>query len=952
MSLLQTLSFKGPITSCEFFNENILLIGSGPYLSLVNADTFEIIHQSKCLEYRIICGILIHKSLICVYGEKAFNICELNADLNGIRILNERFQQLDDLIWTIDWLNSDKLMIVCAHNQFIVYNLKEKFIEKCVFCSQKCMIYSAKILNFNDFDTIMIASGTIFNRILIWNSTNGSIACTLDGHQGVIFSIGFDTKTNYLYSVSDDRSVIVWKLDSINDEKSIDGKLCSKFFGHEARVWKCVWFETDKGEAFLCSIGEDLKCCIWSLNENKLFYRFNTIRKGSKNIWSVCINKNNYSLITGWQDGGLRKYELKWYLGLGLDDLAINKNLNELMIKYEFEKDYARTIELNDNLIICCTNNGFVYSICGREDQKCILKDENLKSYNCMAKIEKYLAIGSGNGKIFFIENSELRKCFDCCEIELSYDSLLKDEKPTKFKIFSLLWQNQVDSKDLYLLASFTFLNGLLHVYRFNSDTFELELKSRLTLPDSKHRWPTSFLITNNYIFTGDKCGNLSLYKNNQELGLKSPLQTISHISKQNSSINGLYFKQSNQLICCSNDGFYYLFKIDDNSLEMINKYEINSSIDLLQALIFDESKSFDIEQNLLLALCFYGDKFLLWSFNLNRSIVEIRCGGANRSWSYEFRKLNDSNYLFKLIFLKQKSIVEFSKTFHVNELGSCMTKVNHLQQVFHGNNISSCLYFNKTYLITGSEDTQVIVNKCDQQLSHNYHLQGHDSVIKCMSLRVLDKYSSLLVTAGGKANMKLWKIKINDEEIIEQIILICEFKRFTKNKRQSIDLESNPDIRFMDCDIYSLDNFEFFIYFACSDGLIRIFKYTLNSKKIILTDNCQYDRCLLCLKYLDLKAGSFIICSSTDGHLIFYKLENHLFSTDKSPWKIIKSVHQSGINSFDIWTKNENEILLATIGDDSTLNILNLSSIELNSQNLIKKEMAHSSSIMGGYSK
>ena len=249
----------------------------------------------------------------------------------------------------------------------------------------------------------------------------------------------------------------------------------------------------------------------------------------------------------------------------------------------------------------------------------------------------------------------------------------------------------------------------------------------------------------------------------------------------------------------------------------MINKYEISSSIDLLQALVFDDNneyQKFDIEQSLSLALCFYGDKFLLWSFQLNRSIVEVRCGGANRSWSYMLIKLNDTEYLFKLAFLKQKSIVFFCKKFHINELGK--TKMNHLQQVFHGNNITSCLYFNKSYLLTGSEDTQIIVSKIDGQLAHGHHLQGHDSVVKCMRMINVDEKTSLLVTAGGKANMKLWKIIVNNENnCIKQIIQVSEFKRFTKTTQ-------NLDIRFMHSDIYSADNFDFFIYFACSDGFIR----------------------------------------------------------------------------------------------------------------------------------
>jgi hypothetical protein len=45
-----------------------------------------------------------------------------------------------------------------------------------------------------------------------------------------------------------------------------------------------------------------------------------------------------------------------------------------------------------------------------------------------MAKNERFLAIWSGNGKIFLIENSELWKCFDCCEIEFNHDCLLKNK--------------------------------------------------------------------------------------------------------------------------------------------------------------------------------------------------------------------------------------------------------------------------------------------------------------------------------------------------------------------------------------------------------------------------------------------------------------------------------------------------------------------------------------------
>ena len=138
---------------------------------------------------------------------------------------------------------------------------------------------------------------------------NGSIYAKLDGHQGVIFNISF--QKNFLFSVSDDRSINVWKFDVVMDTtKGIQIKtsdLYTRFYGHDARVWQCACL-TDKNTniQYAISIGEDLNCCLWNLNEKVLVYRFKAMRKGSKNIWSLCVNEDKLEVITGWADGGLR----------------------------------------------------------------------------------------------------------------------------------------------------------------------------------------------------------------------------------------------------------------------------------------------------------------------------------------------------------------------------------------------------------------------------------------------------------------------------------------------------------------------------------------------------------------------------------------------------------------------------------------------------------------------
>ena len=75
------------------------------------------------------------------------------------------------------------------------------------------MLYSGDI----DIERGLVAAGTVFRMLLVWNSANGDILHKLKGHTGVIFDTYFlkaKEEGIYIGSVSDDRSVRVWKDDS------------------------------------------------------------------------------------------------------------------------------------------------------------------------------------------------------------------------------------------------------------------------------------------------------------------------------------------------------------------------------------------------------------------------------------------------------------------------------------------------------------------------------------------------------------------------------------------------------------------------------------------------------------------------------------------------------------------------------------------------------------------
>jgi hypothetical protein len=688
-------------------------------------------------------------------------------------------------------------------------------------------------------------------------------------------------------------------------------------------------------------------------------------------------------------------------------------------------------------------------------------------------------------------------------------------------KIFNLIWFTYQDSEAqtnrYFLLACFSLLNGLTHLYEYDKTTGQLKLVARLYLPQAQHRWLTSFCIisirnqiktdsdilhddeSNSqneslplesephtkkeeiYLIGGDKCGNLHLYKiehdktdsqDDEEIDSKrfkqiKPIESHSNTTKENSSISAIYSKETNNsnfdenlldfyVICCCKDGFYRLFEFnsgyfessrdanDSNELEddddgdspvrkqtiankvqdskscmlkIVNKFQINSYIDIIEQFVFEkeagttnfdltssllnkltqkkiknsESQSFDVESCLKLALCFYGDKFVLWNFQLNRLLFEFRCGGANRSWDFEFSSTNvkhDTNedmLVFRFFYIKNKCIGEARKWLGRSEIERPFNQeTNHLCQVFHGNTITTCKFLaSGNHLLTGAEDTQLIVtnieNKShDLKIAHAFRLQGHDSVVKCVDFIRLNDHELLLVSAGGKANIKLWKVMLETSQTstpeVNRIIQLCEFKRFLNRRNRkpnanlassstsqsqasekpwlNVDLKSNPDVRFMDVCIFESgesNTNEFIMCFACSDGYVRVFRFLLDAAKLYLVNKYAHNKCLLCLRRLIVSERTFLLGVGTDGSLLIWPL--NLTDEDVKCQKI-QDINQSGINDLAIW-QNDNDLIVATVGDDTRISILSVgfnAEGECSGKFLVKQDMAHASSIISEF--
>ena len=110
-------------------------------MTFINALKYRVIHK-------IVFGPLVNGSdhkLICVVGQKALNVLRLNEDWRFEGVLNDQYIEMTDWIFDVYWLSncnneSEYLVAIGAHNQAIFYNWKQRVVEKCVYCSQKCML--------------------------------------------------------------------------------------------------------------------------------------------------------------------------------------------------------------------------------------------------------------------------------------------------------------------------------------------------------------------------------------------------------------------------------------------------------------------------------------------------------------------------------------------------------------------------------------------------------------------------------------------------------------------------------------------------------------------------------------------------------------------------------------------------------------------------------------------
>jgi len=219
----------------------------------------------------------------------------------------------DDWIWDVRVLDIDTegtctLVVGTGHNCVITYSvplavdgvddeasvsaLPAATVAHTLRSTVVCLLYSCSFCTCHP-DCRVVASGTVFNKVLLWSygaGATGLPAAELVGHTGVLFRMEWSHDGACMLSVSDDRSVRFWSC--LDDEELARPDLGARCvgggvatadpaahptqhlvsdlshahyregwagFGHAARLWSAKF-----SPRCVVSCSEDTVVCLWS----------------------------------------------------------------------------------------------------------------------------------------------------------------------------------------------------------------------------------------------------------------------------------------------------------------------------------------------------------------------------------------------------------------------------------------------------------------------------------------------------------------------------------------------------------------------------------------------------------------------------------------------------------------------------------------------------------------
>ncbi|XP_029118842.1 uncharacterized protein [Elaeis guineensis] len=419
----------------------LLLAGTGSQLLVYDVESGNLLNSFHVFEGVRVHGISLRSPdskeesfspdvacfFIAVYGERTVKLFLLRVDAvsssrvgDGVGVglkLVCRLPAFDHWVLDACFLKEDGILVLgLSDNSVALWDLSMSNVVSRVKSSERCLLYSMRMWG-DSMKTLRVASGTIFNEIIIWkliphaplplsksakeSYNHSSLGHTktwlpdqqymavhssrLTGHEGSIFRITWSADGSKLMSVSDDRSARVWIVSDQRQDFGDLGEIPGHYvaanvtlFGHNARIWDCYI-----SDSIVITVGEDCTCRLWGMDGNQLMMFKEHIGRG---IWRCEYDPSSSLLVTAGFDSAIKVHQLHFssYGEAAEQNVVSNESKDETEIFHicapkvskhidlmDSKSEYVRCLQFTqENLLYVATNNGFLHcaELCSPSD--------------------------------------------------------------------------------------------------------------------------------------------------------------------------------------------------------------------------------------------------------------------------------------------------------------------------------------------------------------------------------------------------------------------------------------------------------------------------------------------------------------------------------------------------------------------------------------------------------
>ncbi|RDA92921.1 hypothetical protein CP533_3873 [Ophiocordyceps camponoti-saundersi (nom. inval.)] len=799
---------------------------------------------------------------------------------------------------------------------------------------ERALLYTARLV-WTDPRRIMVAAGTVFGHILVWNcdvADDGELGVVssclrLRGHEGSVYGLDVSpclklpgrSTVRLLASCSDDRTVRIWDLsdwskeDGEENEDNDDeetgfkssaatavkssSRLVAVAMGHVSRIWT-VRFGTDTPLS-VYSFGEDATAQSWRLTlpssgplTGSLVHERTMALHGGKHIWAGAVlggRRGRDMIATGGADSAICLVENDEAADAGL--VTVDFGVDDMISRYDF---------LRENEMLVTTVRGRLYVVVlnasGSPSREEIKVQEDVTAelrltYAVRAVGHGAAVLGTTAGSLFYFRRSLGRlSCVTKLPGKVMDVSCVSQTCHDDISTVDILVQLH-DSADSRYLSLDPLTGGVLRHQHISC------LDARFVI--------VSAARVDDLLLLGSRRGWLCLLTRQAEVW--RPMLNMAAIRSRDAITAFVPLPRSEgaagaaaerHFLATSRDGHYRIYRIKEGggSCQLVHETSLPLG-PMIEGAWFTPGPAPE-----LILYGFRSKYFVVWNETRREEVATIDCGGAHRVFRL-CRRASEPGWC-RLAFTRTSKLCIHSQAraaFRIIKTGT------------HGREIRA-LSSNGRYMATGAEDTSIRI--WDGRTRHLATVKAHVSGIQ--RLRWLGH--ERLLSSGGNEELFVWRVRPLLGSSYSGLAVVRE--------GQLDDRSAARDIRIVDVDVGAGagdwdmgDDGATLVTLAMSNSTLRTYRYWPDPGRFErVAEGFYTGACLTQTRHLGTRRGRmWAVTAATDGHVALWEAPER----GDGAWrtKQVARLHQSSIKALDL-TLSDDCYRIVTGGDDNALGV------------------------------